>query len=46
MEIPKIDYEKFVDLFGEKYASEITYESYVNYWKKTSKEIRKATQHK
>jgi len=44
MKIPKIDFDKFVLLFGEEEANKITYDKYINFWQKTSKEIRKATQ--
>lgn len=44
MKIPKIDLDKFVLLFGEEEANKITYDKYINYWLKKTKELRTTTQ--
>jgi len=40
MKIPEEDLKKFIDLFGESEANKITYDEYINYWQKTSKQLR------
>lgn len=40
MKIPQVDFEKFVELFGMDYANNITYDEYINFWQKTTKQLR------